>query len=109
MPTGQVWSSSTIMVPVPMRLPTFAIAVKSMGVSRCSSTRKSVEAPPGSSPRNVDSVAHTARMLFKDFADRRPHGQFPESRALHFSAGPEQFGAGVLVCGPSRGTTPRHC
>ena len=30
MPTGQVWSSSTIMVPVPMRLPAFCTAVKSM-------------------------------------------------------------------------------
>ena len=53
MPTGQVWSSSTIMVPVPMRLPALATSVKSMGVSRCSSTMKSVEAPPGSRPRNL--------------------------------------------------------
>ena len=52
MPTGQVWSSSTIMVPVPMRLPAFGIEVKSMGVSSCSSTMKGVETPPGSKPRN---------------------------------------------------------
>src|SRR5215831_20017244 len=53
MPTGHVRSSSTIMVPVPRRLPILDIAVKSIGVSRYSSVTKSVETPPGNNPRNV--------------------------------------------------------
>src|SRR5919201_7118864 len=53
MPTGQVWSSRTIIVPVPSRLPAFCTESKSIFTSRCSSTKKSVEAPPGSKPRNL--------------------------------------------------------
>ncbi len=50
-PTGQVWSSSTIMVPVPSRLPALSTESKSIGRSSCSGMRKPVEAPPGSRPR----------------------------------------------------------
>ena len=86
MPTGQVWSSSTIMVPVPMRLPAFGISVKSMGVSRCSSTMKVGGGPAGQQSAKLHAVAHSSRMLLENFADGGAHGQFPQARALHFSA-----------------------
>ena len=61
------------------------------------STRKSVEAPPGSSPRNRYAVAHAARVLLQNLADGRAHRQLPDPRALHPSAGAVQLGAAVAA------------
>src|SRR5664280_1454008 len=51
--TGQVLSSRTIIVPVPSLLPAAATVEKSIFTSRCSSIRKSVDAPPGNAPLNL--------------------------------------------------------
>ena len=41
-------SSTTIISPVPIRLPAFWMVSKSTTTSKCSAVKKSVEAPPGS-------------------------------------------------------------
>ncbi len=71
---------------------------KSIGTSRCSAIRKSVEAPPGSKPRKRQPVAHAAGVLFEDLAHRRAHRQLPQPGLLHLAAHAVELGAAVLAC-----------
>ena len=59
------------MVPVPRRLPAFWTAVKSIFTSRRSGVRKSVEAPPGSTPAQPVSMHSAAPVLQRVPNDER--------------------------------------
>ncbi len=64
----------------------FRIEPKSICISRCSSIRKSVDAPPGSNPRN--SIPSCIPPAYSSSISRIgcPHRQFPEARPFHSSA-----------------------
>jgi hypothetical protein len=78
--TGQVLSSRMMRVPVPSLLPTGTSEVKSRGISICSSTMKSVDAPPGKRSPEFIPIHHAAGMFSMISRMVVPKRQFPDTR-----------------------------
>ena len=76
MPTGQVLSSSTIIAPVPSRLPIFSTS-KFIGMSRSVCHDEAGGGAAGQYAAQFVTFLHAAGMVLDDLAQRRAHRQFP--------------------------------
>ena len=109
-PPGRSGRRGRSSCPVPRRLPAFCSEAKSIGTSRCSASRKSVEAPPGSSAAEV-----VARRACRRRAPRGsrgcvvPIGSSQSAGPLHPAADAVELRAAVVGAAQALEPVRRRC
>ena len=90
-------SSTTVMSPVPRRLPALAIVSKSIGEVQVLGHQEIGRCAAGQPALELESVLHAAGMLLENLARGDAERQFPEPRTLDAAAHAIELGARILA------------